>query len=77
MHHEPNNCMFLGNKAILYMLRFTITAQNVAMMRPSNIRQNCFAYPPPPRYVKTSITHYKEGGGGECKIFVRVFAFLR
>ena len=36
------------------MLRFAISTQNVAMLRHSNIRQNCFAYEDP-RYVKTSI----------------------
>ena len=29
------------------MLRFAISAQNVAMLRHSNIRQNCFAYEDP------------------------------
>ena len=45
-------------KPYFYMLRFAISAQKVAMLRPSNIRQNCFAYDDP-RYVKTSITHDK------------------
>ena len=50
------------------MLRFAISAQKVAMLRPSNIRQNCFAYDDPRPVTSKQVLHTTRSDYTDVKI---------